>query len=185
MIDPRVAVKAAEDRDDFIRKAERAETELRHLLEGLRDILSDPYDSASAALQRVRSHLNMGLHAEPWAPEPDAVGVTPAEAREILARFIDGHFSNAGKEGPRISIPADPLRDDDIRLSRFVVEAGRVMEAHEQMTRGLVRLQTEVRVRVASVASLSPRDIAEARQDELALFSALVDKLVAALSERR
>ena len=46
--------------------------------------------------------------------------ITYEEALQIAQRFVDGHFKNAGKEGPRISIPADTRRDDDIRLMAFI-----------------------------------------------------------------
>lgn len=52
--------------------------------------------------------------------------VSTSEAREIAQRFIDGHFRNEGKERPRISIPADEGRDDDLRLVAFIERAERV-----------------------------------------------------------
>jgi hypothetical protein len=45
--------------------------------------------------------------------------ITPEEAREIALRFINGHFGNAGDK-PRVSIPARPDYDDDIRLLAFI-----------------------------------------------------------------
>lgn len=41
------------------------------------------------------------------------------EALQIAKRFIDGHFGNPG-DHPRASIPADPSRDDDIRLIAYI-----------------------------------------------------------------
>jgi hypothetical protein len=46
--------------------------------------------------------------------------VTQQEALDIAQRFIDGHFGNVGREGPRISIPANHERDDDIRLIDYI-----------------------------------------------------------------
>jgi hypothetical protein len=45
--------------------------------------------------------------------------ISHAEAREIAMRFIDGHFGNK-RERPRASIPADPERDDDLRLIAYI-----------------------------------------------------------------
>jgi len=59
--------------------------------------------------------------------------VSPEEAAKIVERFIDGHFSNQGKEGPRITIPADPQRDDDIRLTAFVEQAKAAFEQRESL----------------------------------------------------
>lgn len=47
--------------------------------------------------------------------------ITHEEARAIAKRFIDGHFNNEG-EHPRMSIPADPNRDDDIRLCAYIAQ---------------------------------------------------------------
>jgi hypothetical protein len=45
--------------------------------------------------------------------------VTHIDARESAQRFIDGHFGN-GEEGPRISIPARPDHDDDLRITDYI-----------------------------------------------------------------
>lgn len=45
--------------------------------------------------------------------------VTHDEARAAAQRFIDGHFNNPG-ERPRISIPADLERDDDVLLMDYI-----------------------------------------------------------------
>ncbi|MBK8260211.1 MAG: hypothetical protein IPK80_02605 [Nannocystis sp.] len=50
------------------------------------------------------------------------------EAREALQRFIDSHFNNPS-EHARASIPADPRRDDDIRLGAFITRAERAFAA--------------------------------------------------------
>jgi len=44
------------------------------------------------------------------------------EAREILTRFVASHFHKS-EERTRISIPANPGRDDDIRLAAFIDQA--------------------------------------------------------------
>jgi hypothetical protein len=47
--------------------------------------------------------------------------VSHAEARAILSRFNASHWNNPG-EHARYSIPADPERDDDIKLARYIDE---------------------------------------------------------------
>lgn len=69
---------------------------------------------------RLRAKCVEKNHCE----DAEATGeVTVQEARAIAQRFINGHFNNAGKEHPRVSIPADPKRDDDIRLMAFITQA--------------------------------------------------------------
>ena len=57
----------------------------------------------------------------------DAGPVTSQEAREIASRFINSHFNNPGEKA-RISIPADPLRDDDIRLIAYIKQSAAEIE---------------------------------------------------------
>lgn len=46
---------------------------------------------------------------------------TPAEARQILGRFINSHFRNrTDGETARFSIPVRLDRDDDILMDRFI-----------------------------------------------------------------
>lgn len=47
--------------------------------------------------------------------------VSVAEARQILSRFNASHWNNPG-EHARYTIPADPKRDDDIRMLAFIVQ---------------------------------------------------------------
>jgi hypothetical protein len=46
--------------------------------------------------------------------------VSRAEAREILHRFCNSHFNRPNSERPRITIPADPRRDDDLRMIAYI-----------------------------------------------------------------
>lgn len=48
--------------------------------------------------------------------------VSVAEARDAVARFNDSHFNNPG-EHARYTIPADPKRDDDIRLNAYITQS--------------------------------------------------------------
>jgi hypothetical protein len=51
--------------------------------------------------------------------------VSVAEAFEILNRFINSHWhaKDPNYDRARFSIPANPLRDDDIRLGAFISRA--------------------------------------------------------------
>jgi len=46
--------------------------------------------------------------------------VSHEEANTIALKFINQHFKNPDKERPRTSIPADPTRDDDLRLMAYI-----------------------------------------------------------------
>ena len=47
--------------------------------------------------------------------------VTAEEAHEILGRFIASHFREKKiGEQARFSIPVNPMRDDDVRMSAFI-----------------------------------------------------------------
>lgn len=55
--------------------------------------------------------------------------VSADEAAKAAQRFIDGHFNNKDREHPRISIPVDFLRDDDVRLLAYINQsAARISE---------------------------------------------------------
>lgn len=51
--------------------------------------------------------------------------ITHDEAKEAAARFIDGNFKN-DNEPPRISIPANPDRDDDLVLMSYIAQQRRL-----------------------------------------------------------
>lgn len=61
--------------------------------------------------------------------------VSVEEAREALGRFVRSHFRShdyGGKERARISIPANPQRDDDIRLGAFITRAEKAFAALDE-----------------------------------------------------
>jgi hypothetical protein len=56
--------------------------------------------------------------------------VTHQEAREILNRFIFSHYHRKGAgERARFTIPADPKRDDDLRLLAYIERCARIEQA--------------------------------------------------------
>ena len=58
--------------------------------------------------------------------EHEAAGpISHDEAQEILSRFNSSHWHHSrptGREVARYSIPANPLRDDDIRLGAYIAQ---------------------------------------------------------------
>lgn len=55
--------------------------------------------------------------------------ITHHEAKQILSRFNASHWHKSrptGGEVARYSIPADPRRDDDIRLGAYIARQERV-----------------------------------------------------------
>lgn len=48
--------------------------------------------------------------------------VSSREANEILVRFCNSHFNNPGQKA-RMSIPANPREDDDLRMGAFIARA--------------------------------------------------------------
>lgn len=100
--------------------------------------------------------------------EPDAGPVSAEEALEIAHRFVNGHFHN-GKEGPRISIPADPMRDDDLRLVAFIEQSAAGIERLKRDLEGVKEREREHVTRAQDVADemRRERDAAIAERDEL------------------
>lgn len=58
--------------------------------------------------------------------DDDTGPVTPEEARGALSRFCHSHFKTPGEKA-HIEIPANPKRDDDIRLGAFIDQAEEAM----------------------------------------------------------
>lgn len=94
--------------------------------------------------------------------------VSAEEALEIAQRFVNGHFHN-GKEGPRISIPADPMRDDDLRLVAFIEQSAAEIERLKRDLEGVKEREREHVTRAQDVADemRRERDAAIAERDEL------------------
>jgi hypothetical protein len=98
------------------------------------------------------------------------------EARQIAQRFIDGHFNNAA-EHARMSIPADPRRDDDLRLIAFIRQQRLAAAAtkeerakfYKDVEAGLIR---DLELSRNIEASLR-RELAASRANEERLFKAL------------
>jgi len=160
MIDPNMAMEAGEARDEYIRKHAHAVAEYDRLREGVMDLLEGLKVDAPAypdrlvrgayVIERLERILNR--KTVPLMRESDGAGSVSAEkALEIAHRFIDGHFANAGKEGPRISIPADPKRDDDIRLIAFIEQAGEAVSEVERLRRALTGLRDETSRRITKL----------------------------------
>lgn len=65
----------------------------------------------------------------------EAGHVSVQEAREMLVRFCNSHFKDPRdkRNCARITIPADPLRDDDIRLGAFIEQAAEAFAEVERL----------------------------------------------------
>jgi hypothetical protein len=50
--------------------------------------------------------------------------ISHEEAKQILSRLCKSHFKQA--KGALISIPADPIRDDDLRMSSYILQCERM-----------------------------------------------------------
>jgi hypothetical protein len=61
------------------------------------------------------------------------------EAHEILSRFNASHWNN-DKEHARYSIPADPRRDDDLRMADYISQS-RQLEVDLATALALLRIQ--------------------------------------------
>lgn len=76
------------------------------------------------ATKDARAASQYGPTGNPFPPQAEVVRdpkiPTASEASEIALKFINHFFNNPGRAKPRASIPADPLRDDDLRLMAFI-----------------------------------------------------------------
>lgn len=60
--------------------------------------------------------------------------VSHSDAEAIARRFINGHFKNGGRrEGPRMSIPARPDQDDDLRLLAYIRQQTALAEENARL----------------------------------------------------
>lgn len=74
----------------------------------------------------VRDGSNKKSNSVPSRTTP----VTPDDAREIVERFISSHFDKPRPaEKARFSIPAEPNRDDDFALERFIAQYEALLRA--------------------------------------------------------
>ena len=77
--------------------------------------------------------------------------VSNDEARAILSRFVNSHFKNPG-EHARASIPADPKRDDDLRLAAYIAQR---READAEITRLRARVAELEAERAEMIAAMN------------------------------
>lgn len=80
--------------------------------------------------------------------------VSVEEAKDILSRFVASHFrSKPFDERARFTIPADPRRDSDIRMSAFIRRAELAFAEVDRLRR--------------IIESLSPDGTADSREPPL------------------
>lgn len=68
----------------------------------------------------------------------EAGPVSAEEARDALGRFNTSHWNNKGEKA-RYSIPANPRRDDDIRLGAFIDQSEKRITLLEETLRGVLQ----------------------------------------------
>ena len=98
--------------------------------------------------------------------------VDPAEAYEILARFVHSHFDD-GREKARFSIPANPQWDDDLRLHAFIRQSSAICAANTALRTALAKAEAErdaavKRAEAAEDATRSARRALDAIAEEVA-----------------
>ncbi len=69
--------------------------------------------------------------------------ISVEEAYEILQRFCHSHYDTPG-EHARASIPADPKRDDDLRMSAFISQHAALLARAEKAEAALVEAETRL-----------------------------------------
>lgn len=97
---------------------------------------------------------------------------TPSEAHDILCRFVASHFEKTDREHARFSIPANPERDDDIRMARFIDQAERIAKVANQLAAALERADS-LNSNVEYWGDRSPQSHREKTREALAAYSAL------------
>ncbi len=76
----------------------------------------------------------MGREKPSTLPSDNTGPISHDEACEILSRYNDGHFKQG--EGPRYAIPANVMRDDDIRLAAYIKQSrNRDNTQHDRLER--------------------------------------------------
>lgn len=96
------------------------------------EVISNPvYEIADKNIAALRALQNVKMRS--------AGEITHEEARKIAYRFIHSHFDTEG-ERPTASIPADPKRDDDLRLLEYI-------EQQEAFHAGLMAQPDEQKIR--------------------------------------
>lgn len=95
--------------------------------------------------------------------------VTVEEAHQIAKRYNASHFHNHRDMGEhaRYSIPADPLRDDDIRLDAFIARAEKAFAELEQLKSTSTDCERNLQRAIAGEVSRDPTLVLAAAQDLL------------------
>ena len=121
----------ADSFDDFALECVRDGCDYRLSGSDLRRQLASANELAERAEARLAKLTEL---ANADADLRDTGPVTPDSARESLCRYINLQF-NKPEERPRATIPADPNRDDDVRLGAFIrqSEVGMAAMGHQIM----------------------------------------------------
>ena len=87
------------------------------------------------------------MDPEVQAEESAAGVVTHAEARQIANRYNASHFAHHQDLGERArySIPANPKRDDDIRLAAYITRCERIEADRDNLREALAAVVSTMR----------------------------------------
>jgi hypothetical protein len=80
----------------------------------------DDFREKLDAVERERDMTRQNIADDVREAKP----MTTEEARDAVQRFIHSHFGHTERERARITIPANPQRDDDIRLMAHIERTG-------------------------------------------------------------
>lgn len=98
--------------------------------------------------------------------------ITHDEAEQILLRFIASHFHKVDSEHARFSIPAEPRRDDDIRLSAYIAQQRESETVFSQAIDALDAINEEaLAARTGSEIGGAAEHLAEAYARDLSLHT--------------
>jgi hypothetical protein len=116
----------------------------------------------------------------------DAIGiVTTAEAHEILQRFINSHFHPINKgDAARFSIPVNPKRDDDVRMTRFIQQ----QEEKDAELAALRKENEEIKQTIKNVRALTflydpDEDGSKPLVDQCYIMNGIINKIIEETSE--
>ena len=87
--------------------------------------------------------------------------ITCEEAFAILLRFNASHFRKTDSEHARYSIPANPQRDDDLRMHAFIKQSERLRAEVARLSKELEEAQVRSRLELQGALEALAIHVAE------------------------